>query len=143
MNNNRRITLMRPSQIFNSFMDEFFNSPSFVSSDSAIQVNVSEDEDNVYVDLKAPGFTKEDIEINIEGDLLTVSGTLKQENEEEDKKRKYYTKEIRSEEFSRSVSLPSKVDAGKSKATVKDGMVKIEMPKLPESKAQKIAIMAE
>ncbi len=143
MNNNRRITLMRPSQVFDSFMDEFFNTPSMMMSGGSIQADVYEDEDNVMVDLKAPGFKKEDIEIDIEGDMLTVSGKITEEKEEEKEKKKYYMKEIREESFSRTLTLPTKVDSENSKAKVENGMIKITLPKLPESKPKKIAISAE
>lgn len=142
MDKNRRITLMRPSQIFDSFMDEFFNLPSLRFGGNEVQVDMFEDEDKVTVKIKAPGFAKDKLDINIEGDLLTVSGSIKEEKEEGEDKRKYYMKEIREESFSRSVALPSKVDAEKADAKVEDGMIKIVMPKLPESKTKKISISA-
>lgn len=142
MGNNRRITLMRPSQVFDSFMDEFFNTPSMSWSSSSVQSDMYEDSEFVYVNIKAPGFKKEDIEINIEGDMLTVSGSIKESKEESEKKKNYYMKEIRNEEFRRSYALPTKVEHSAAEAKVEDGMIKIKLPKLPEAKPQKIEIKA-
>ena len=52
-------------------------------------------------------------------------------------------KEIREEAFSRTISLPAKVDSENAKARVKDGIIKITLPKLPESKAKKVSISAD
>jgi len=58
--NNRRITLVRPSQIFDSFMDEFFNNPSWSGNTTlgTIEVNVKELADKVEVTAKIPGFAE-------------------------------------------------------------------------------------
>lgn len=58
--NNRRITLMRPSQIFDSFMDEFFNAPSMMAGSAGVQLDMFEDENDITIHVKAPGFKKED-----------------------------------------------------------------------------------
>ena len=140
MSNGRRITLMRPSQVFDSFMDEFFNTPSSMGLNSSSQLDMYEDEGNLYIEIKAPGFKKEDIEISLEGDMLTVFGKNSFEEELSNESRNYYIKEIKNEEFRRTVALPVKIDPNKSDAKVKDGIVKITLPKLPESRPQKISI---
>ncbi|MDQ6985776.1 MAG: Hsp20/alpha crystallin family protein [Candidatus Dojkabacteria bacterium] len=141
MSKNRKITLMRPSQIFDTFMDEFFNTPRIgFSSSSSVDIDMYEDDNNVIVKIIAPGFKNEDLDINIEGDILTVSGTVKEVREEDEKKKKYYMKEIKEESFSRSVTLPNKVDSDRADAKVKDGIVEITLPKLPEAKAKKVVI---
>ena len=131
---------MRPSQVFDSFMDEFFNTPSSMGLNSSSQLDMYEDEGNLYIEIKSPGFKKEDIEISLEGDMLTVFGKNSFEEELSNESRNYYIKEIKNEEFRRTVALPVKIDPNKSDAKVKDGIVKITLPKLPESRPQKISI---
>lgn len=75
--------------------------------------------------------------------MLTISGNIREEKNEDDTKKKYYMKEIREESFSRTVGLPTKVNSENANAKVEDGMIKITLPKLPESKPKKIAISAE
>ena len=67
-------------------MDEFFNTPSMAMNNGGIQADMYEDENNIMLDVIAPGFKKEDIEIDIEGESLTISGKVRKEKEEEDKK---------------------------------------------------------
>lgn len=144
MNSNNRITLLRPSQLFDSFMDGFFNSPSIASSRANdVSLNLYETKDNVILELKTPGFTKDDLDINFEGDMLTVTGTTKTEHKEENEEKKYYIEEITSQSFTRSVRMPRPVDVERAEASVENGMLKISIPKREESKARKIAISAK
>ncbi len=144
MSSNRRITLLRPSQIFDSFMDEFFNAPDWKSSNIGdMQINMHEDDNNLFVEVKAPGFKKEEVNIELENDLLTIHAKKSTENEEQDKKKKYYMQEFSSEEVRRVMTLPVRVDSEKISAKAEDGLIKISMPKLAESKAKKIAITAQ
>lgn len=141
MAENRRISVLRPSQIFDSFMDEIFNT-SGVSKfvNAGVDIDMFEDDNNVVVKAKTPGYSKENIDISIEDFVLTISGASKKEEEKEDDKKKYYYKEISEESFSRSVSLPSKVDTEKAEASFQDGILTITLPKLPESKPKKVKV---
>ena len=143
--NNRRIHVMRPSEMFDTFMDDFFQTPQrfgrMLTDD--IQVDVSEDDSHVFVDIKAAGFKKEDIEISVENDMLFISGTAKEEQKDEDRKRKYFIKEMTQESFSRGVALPTRVEAEEADAKVEDGIIKITLPKLPESRSKRIEIKAD
>jgi HSP20 family protein len=96
-----------------------------------------EDADNVVVKLAVPTFNEEDLEISIEDNVLTISGSSKEEQEENEGK-KFYYKGIKTESFSRSVSLPVRVKADVAEAEVKNGVLHITMPKAEESKASKI-----
>lgn len=130
--------------MFDGFLDDFFNSSVYSGRyATGAMINMYEDEDHVVVEVKAPGFKEEDIDVSFEDNVLTVSGNVNEEKEEEDKKKKYYYKEITQQSFTRSVSLPSKVDAETADAEVKDGMITVKMPKLPEAKPKKITIKAK
>jgi HSP20 family protein len=120
---------------------DFFDMDDAVFSDD-IQMNVYELDDNVVVELKAAGFSKDDIEIRVEGTVITVSGSVKSEEEEVEKKKKYYRKEIREMSFTRSTELPALVDGEKAEATFKDGVLKVSLPKREEAKPKRIDIKA-
>jgi HSP20 family protein len=106
-------------------------------------VDVSEDADNVNVKISVPGFNKENIDIHIEDMVLTVTGRSDEQKEENDKKQKFYRKEISSQSFTQSIALPNKVESEKAKANFKDGILTISLPKAAEVKPKKIEISVE
>ncbi len=109
-------------------------------SDFVPAVNTRESDDAYYIELDLPGIRKEDIEITTEDNVLTISGERKRQEEvnEED----YYRIESVYGKFTRSFTLPDKVDAEKIKAHSKDGVLEVVIPKLEEKvqKTRKIAI---
>lgn len=134
------ITLFDPSKIFSDrVVDTFFDSGlTFLSNTN--QLEMYDDRDNVVVRLKAPGFKSENIDINFENDVLTISGQISDEKKEEDEKRRYYYREMRDEEFTRSIHLPVRINADKTQAKMDDGMLVITMPKAEEAKPRKINV---
>lgn len=136
---NRKLTVFRPSNIFSDDFDSFFM-PRFDWNTDQQDLEMYEDDNNVVVKLAVPGFNEQDLDINIEDNVLTLSGNISQEEEQEDPKKKYYYKGIRKESFSRSVTLPSRVKSDKAEAEVKQGVLEIHLPKAEESKASKIMI---
>ncbi|MBN1618944.1 Hsp20/alpha crystallin family protein [Candidatus Dojkabacteria bacterium] len=105
-----------------------------------IQMDVYEEGDNVIVKVKAPGFSKEEVDVSLEKDTITVVGKSSDVNEEDDKKRKYYRKEIVKKSFTRSCALPVDVVPENSKANFQDGVLVITLPKSEESKPKKIKV---
>jgi len=101
-------------------------------------IDVYEEGDNIIVKAEIPGVKKEDISVTLSDDTLTISG--KKSEEKEVKKENYYRKEIRSGSFSRSFTLPARVDKDKVKATYKDGVLQLVLPKAPEEKEKEIKI---
>lgn len=137
---NNRIVRARPSQVFDTFFDEFFNTGSGLRSiTSGVDVDMYETDNDVVVEAKVPGYKEEDISIKVEDYILTISGTMTQENEDTSN-RKYHLKEMRSQSFSRSLSLPTRVNAEKAEATFENGMIKIILPKMEEVKPRTITI---
>ncbi|MFW5702396.1 MAG: Hsp20/alpha crystallin family protein [Candidatus Dojkabacteria bacterium] len=104
------------------------------------QLDMYEKEDKIVVKLKAPGFDEKNIDISIEGNSLTITGNVEHSEEEEDKDKKYYRKEIRNQSFTRSVSLPSKVIAEEADAHFKNGILHLHLPKAEEAKPKKISV---
>jgi HSP20 family protein len=92
------------------------------------------------VKAEVPGFTAPELNIQVEGNRLTISG--KHESKEESTKGKTIYSERCAKEVFRSVTLPSDVDGAKVTATLKDGMLIIELPKAPHAKSVKIEAKA-
>lgn len=96
-------------------------------------VNVIENEDEFKIELAAPGMTKDDFKINLEGNILTISSEKKEEKE--DKKQNYTRREFSYLSFQRSFTLPEhSVDREKVAATYKEGILHIQIPKREEAK---------
>ncbi len=101
-------------------------------------VDVYQDKDNVIVETQLAGIDPEKVDISIENDVLTVKGESEKKSEVDEKN--YYRKEIRQGSFYRSVPLPSHVIGEKAKAEAKDGVLKVTIPKAPETKPKMIKI---
>jgi HSP20 family protein len=101
-------------------------------------VDLFEDKDNVTVKAELPGMKKEDIDVSLEGRTLSICGERREEKEEgkgtAHRTERYYGK------FYRSVELPSAVDQGKIKASYKDGVLTVTMPKTEEAKRKQIDV---
>jgi HSP20 family protein len=100
-----------------------------------------EKEDKVVVRAEIPGMKQEDIDISVEDSTLTIKGERKAESEVKDED--YYRCELSYGRFSRSIALPSKVQAEKVAASYDDGILEITLPKAPEAKPKKIAVKAK
>jgi HSP20 family protein len=109
----------------------------FGEYDSGVPLEVSETKDTVIVEAEMPGMNSKDLDISLNGDLLTIRGEKKQERKIESSD--CYCSERTYGKFSRSVRLPANVKHdSKIKASYKDGIVRIEIPKA-ESKTIQIA----
>ncbi len=107
------------------------------------RVDLIEHENDVTVKAELPGYTKDEVEITLDDDLLTLRGETKEEKKEEDKEGRYHRSEIRRGSFVRSLQLPSAVKAEEAKANFKDGVLEIVLPKAEVTKRHKIEVAAE
>jgi HSP20 family protein len=96
------------------------------------RVDVTEDNENLYVHAEIPGVEKKDLKLNVSGDVLTISGEKK--TEQRDEKKNYYRVERNYGSFSRSFTLPAEVIVDKISADYKDGVLTITLPKTEEAK---------
>lgn len=101
-------------------------------------VDVIDREDEVCVRAEVPGYRKEDIEISVSGDMVTLKGETGGEQKED--KDDYYYREISRGSFARTIQLPADVDDQKAKATMKDGVLELRLPKVEKSKRRTISI---
>jgi HSP20 family protein len=101
-------------------------------------LDVHDDKDNFVVYVELPGMKKEDISISLHEGVLTVSGERKQESER--KEGETFRSERYFGRFQRSVTLPAAVNGENVKASYKDGVLTIELPKVEEAKPRQIAV---
>jgi HSP20 family protein len=104
-------------------------------------VDVAETEDAINVKVEAPGVKKDDIKISVTNNVLTVRGEKKMEKETSEEN--YHRIERVYGSFVRSLELPTVVRANKVKASFKDGVLTIVLPKSEEVKPKEIAIESE
>ncbi len=122
---------------FDSMLDTFFNDTPFWNN-NVPTVDIREEEDKYLLEAEMPGIDEKDINVKIENDLLTISTEKDEKNEE--KKEGYVLKERRSSSFSRSFVLPKGIDREKIEATMKNGVLTLDIPKAPEAKPKNITI---
>jgi len=131
----------RGLDLFNEFISRFEQSTENTNLvDFNPSVNTREGKEAYHIELDLPGIKKDDVEINVEDNILTISG--KREFKEEVKEQNYYKIESAYGNFSRSFTLPEKVDIENIKATSVDGVLEVVIPKLKviTDKVKKIEI---
>jgi HSP20 family protein len=101
-------------------------------------VDISEDQDNLYMDVEIPGMKKEDIKVSLEHNVLSLKGEKKQEKEF--KEESYHRWERRYGSFARAFELPVPVQADKINASYKSGVLHVVLPKAEEVKPKEIPI---
>lgn len=101
-------------------------------------IDVYDSKDAVVIETALPGVEQKNIKLSIENDVLVISGSSERKTEIEEKE--YYRKEIRSGSFMRQVALPAGVNPDAAKASFKDGILKIEVPKIAQPKPKTITI---
>lgn len=95
-------------------------------------VNIVENKDDYKVSLAVPGMKKEDFNIDVEGNMLTISS--EKEEHKEEKEERFTRKEYSYSSFSRSFTLPDEVNKEKIEAKYEDGVLKLILPKREEAK---------
>lgn len=103
-------------------------------------VNIVEKADGFRVEIAAPGLAKEDFNINVEDNVLKISA--KKESKKEEEGEMFHRREFSFNSFEHAFRLPNTIDADKLKATFKDGVLSIELPKknAPASSSRVISV---
>lgn len=121
---------------FNHFLGrDFFVEPDqyFENKKSQPKVNIKETEDAYQIDLAAPGYTKEEFNVEIDNNVLTIS--VERNEETKDENIKYSHNEYNYGSFNRSFTLPKgKVQEAKVEAQYTNGILNISIPKTEEAK---------
>lgn len=121
----------------------FFDDPVFAPSREGRwnpAVSVSEGKDELLLTAELPGLAEDDISIEYENNVLTISGEKTEERKEEDEDRNYHVYERSYGSFSRSFTLPRTVDGNGIVATFDNGVLTVTLPKVAEAKGRRISI---
>lgn len=102
-------------------------------------VDVSENDDHFTVRAEVPGVKKEDVDVTYENGMLTLSAETRSESEEKEGER-VIRQERRYGKYMRSLRLGADIDESKIKATYKDGVLEITLPKAEEVKPKRISV---
>jgi HSP20 family protein len=139
------MSLIKWSPFFEPFenIDKFFDlHPATMQRGGLVPaIDVYDSKDAVVIETALPGVDPKHVQLSIENDVLTISGTTERKTEVDEKD--YYRKEIRSGSFMRQVALPAGVQEDAAKASFKDGILKIEVPKLEQPKSKTINIQVK
>lgn len=146
MSNLIRFEPMREMITLREAMDRLFND-AFTPSLGAAggwqvpSVDLYQTDDEVVVKASLPGMKSDDVQLSITGDMLTLKGEFKQEDEK--KERSYHLREQRYGAFERTFALPTDVVADKAKAEFENGILTITLPKAEEVKSKTITVKAK
>jgi len=105
------------------------------------RVDIVENDNEFLIKAEIPEVKKEDVKVSVDNGVLTLKGERKQEKEEKGKK--FHRVERYYGSFTRSFTLPENVDESKAKATFKDGMLKLQIPKTEKAKPKTIDVKVE
>lgn len=105
---------------------------------NAPRVDVIDRDEQVIVRAELPGVHKENVDVSVRDDSVTIKATS--EHEEEQEEGEYYRHELVSGSFSRTIPLPTEVDGTKAKANFKDGILELTLPKVERAKSQRVPI---
>lgn len=101
-------------------------------------IDVLDREDEIAIRAELPAVDKKDLDVSISDNSVTIKASTRREAKEE--KGDYYRAEISQGAFARTVVLPAAVDTGRAKATFKDGLLELTLPKFEKSKRCSITI---
>jgi len=135
-NPNRELANFRRSfgRLFNEWDDEAPTRTSFWKP----AVDIFETKDSLVMKVELPGVNKEDVKIDLDNQILTLSGERKFDHEV--KEDDYHRIERAYGQFQRSFTLPNKIDAERIEAHYRDGMLEVVLPKKEEAKPRQINI---
>lgn len=125
----------RNNVLFPSLMNDFFKPDWFGGMENyntnVPAVNIKESEKDFELELAIPGFKKDDFNVEVDKNILTISSELKSENET--KEENYTRREFSYSSFKRAFTLPETIDEDKINANYEDGILKLTLPKREEA----------
>jgi HSP20 family protein len=123
------------------FDDAFTRPLSIRDGWSVPAIDMYQTDEELVVKASIPGFKAENVQISVTGDVLTLRGEVKQEDEKKEKA--WHIREQRWGSFERSVALPTQVIADKAKAEFENGILIVTLPKAEEVKPKTITVKAK
>ncbi len=133
------------------FFDDFFGSdfrfPTMFGDQGRVvsfpKVDVKDEGNEILVTANVPGVASKDIHIDVEDNLLTLSGHVVKEEEQGKPDSEYYRLEREEGSFSRTITLPASVDRDRVDAKTKNGVLSIRLPKKAEGDRPRISVREE
>jgi HSP20 family protein len=134
--------MMTLREAMDRLFDDAFTRPLSIRDGwSAPAIDMYQTDDEIVVRASLPGFKADDVQINITGDVLTLRGEMKHEDEKKEKA--WHLREQRWGSFERSVALPTNVVADRASADFENGILTITLPKAEEAKPRTISVKAK
>ena len=122
----------------NNFFNDFFRAPFWMGEEPQehpahlMKTDIKEKDDAYEIDVELPGYDKENIKAEIKEGYLTITAAKNQEKEEKDAEGKFIRRERFTGSVKRSYYVGDQVDENTIKAAFKDGILSVELPKIPE-----------
>lgn len=141
---NTLIRYANPFTALSSHFDDLFSDNIFESIDRKLtsgswpKVDISESDSGYSIKADLPGMDKKDVTISVENGVLTITGEKTDEHKKE--KNKYYHLERSYGKFCRTFYLPEGADAEKIAASMKNGVLELDIPKTEKQKPKNIEI---
>jgi HSP20 family protein len=135
--------MMTLREAMDRLFDDAFTRPLSLrdGGSSAPAIDMYQTDNDVVVKAALPGFKAEDVQINVTGEVLTIRGEIKREEEQNEKA--WHIREQRWGSFERSVALPTDVVSDKAQADFDNGILTITLPKAEEVKPRTITVKAK
>ena len=127
-----------PFEEMNRLHDHFFSGKGLSKQAFRVAVDIREEDDAFYVDAEVPGLSAEDVKIDVEKNVLTLSGERKVEKEETEGTFRRVERQYGS--FSRSFSLPETVDTDSISAAMPAGVLALRLPKKEAPTPKQISV---
>jgi HSP20 family protein len=129
--------------MFSRFFEDMF-SPRMMSETRgwAPAVDMIDRKDEIVLRADLPGLQEKDVEVSVENGVLSIRGQREEERETKEEDGGYYYAERWTGSFYRSIALPPGVDVDKVKATFKNGVLEVHLPKTQQAKGKRIEIKA-
>ncbi|MCH7738703.1 MAG: Hsp20/alpha crystallin family protein [Chloroflexi bacterium] len=136
--------LRRADSLFDRVWRGFWVQPASATSRSwSIPIDIVEDDERLIVSASLPGLKSDDIKVSVDGNVLTVRAKASSESEsshENENEAGYLVRERRHGSFARSIRLPKSVDREKIESRYQDGVLRVELPKVPEQTPREIEV---
>jgi HSP20 family protein len=121
-------------------MDRFFDQPWPTVFGGIPALDMSETDDTIKIEAELPGFTADQIDIKIEGNVLHLKG--EQRADQEKNEGEYHLRERKMVSFQRSLTLPATVNAEKAEAHFENGVLTLKLPKTESAMPKRIKVTA-
>jgi HSP20 family protein len=132
------LPILRTSNMLPNIVDDFFGKDfltNFFEPQTGVSVpavNIVENKDDFRIEVAAPGLDKDDFKVEMENNVLSISSEKEKKNEVNDEN--YMRREFSYSSFCRTFTMPDSVDADKIKASHRNGILEIVIPKREEAK---------